>query len=331
MALITPIAITATLTYAIPTPPPATATLTRPFLPEITATPASRTTPNAVAVDAENHLWVGEGEEDSVAEFNPANIGDAPPTRLRSIKVSTLPSSVAVERATTGDFYVASSKAQETPIEVLSSTGAHLETWRPFEEPYIAIDNSTEPLTDPSACGAPPLAPSECFVYVSLRGTDPTVHAVKKLNSRGQPVAFAYATACAQDNCKYVNGNELNGRPAGTGCGDTFTLTEHPAADAVDAEGNIYVAVPPCARIFEYRASGEYVQAFELEREEVPRLEGQVGLPEGIAVNPVSNHLLVVVTADRHNGTTAHALYEFDTETGEFVSEITEASEQQLP
>jgi len=304
---------------------PALAAFDQPFPPEAPGTASALVRRGGGALDAQYKLWVGDISERRLEqlELQPSASSDA--GVLSTIKVAIPPSSIAVARSTTGDLYVASANAMQLPIEVLSSTGAHLETWRTFEEPYIAIDNSTEPLMDPSACGAPPLSHTECIVYVSAHGTDPTVHAVEKLDSRGLPVAFSDAKSCASEGCTYIQGNRIFGHP-GAGCGATLTLTDYNTAVAVDAQGDIYVAVPTCAQIFEYRPSGEYVRAFELEAAEVPRVGKQqvLGAIEQIAIAPASGHLLVWLVAPSEGGGREAALDEFDTESGRFVHQTAE-------
>jgi hypothetical protein len=241
---------------------------------------------------------------------------------LGRFKVTAAPNDVAIERATTGDFFVAASNEREKPIEVFSSHGVFLEKWGPFEEGHIALDDSSEPLIDPSACGTWPLLPSECVLYVSVHGTDPMVHSVEKLDSRGRPIAFAGVRNCDAAHCGYIQGSRLTGRP-GSGCGSVFTLTDYNAAVAVDAQGDLFVAMPSCKSVFEYRPSGEYVQAFDLQSQEVARVgKGeQVGTIEGVVIGAVSGRLLVQVSVEEATGYEG-AIDEFDTQTGRFVSQI---------
>ena len=109
-----------------------------------------------------------------------------------------------------------------------------------------------------------------------------------RFTSKGVEVSFV-----AKES--YVKGGEITGRPAGLGCGEVFgpSTGVHAEAVAVDASGDIFVVVSKCKSVFEYRASGEYVRAFDVEG--APRFgpEEDIGLPVGVAVDGVSGHLLV--------------------------------------
>jgi hypothetical protein len=338
---VTFIAIAAATICAGALPSHARAIFTRPFAREIAEVPSALPVLRGVAIDGEDNVWVAEVIERGVGELDPGPIA-RPSHFLKTITVSHFPTDLAIERATTGDFYTSGSDFLSEPIEVLSSAGKLLQTWdnpqtgHGFEEAHVAIDNSTEPLIDPSACGTPPLSFSECIVYVSVNDTErPEVDGVEKLNSRGEPVEFADAKHCEEQRCGYIYGNRLTGQPHAN-CEGTFSLGTQHTPIAVDAQGDIYVGTPQCSAVLEYQPSGEYLQRFELDTKEVPRIgkqEGRVGHLEGIRIGPASNHLLVERTIDLPTGVIDNtigegAIDEFNTETRKLLRQVSVPTER---
>jgi hypothetical protein len=298
-------------------PSAASAAFTREFSRQI-AGPFS--SPRGVAIDSADKLWVGDLDTRTLDEFESAATGNTPVKLGAPFATGVLPGNLAVERATTGDIYV-TDPAGTHPVEVFEPDGEHVETWGSFEEPHVAIDNTpqSEEIADPSACGTGSLSLSECYVYVSF-DTGGGHDAIEKFNSKGMPEEFSGVAP-------YIHKSEITGRPANLGCGESLpSLVEHGGL-AVDGQGDIFVTVPSCNRVFEYFPSGEYKQAIELESKEVPRLgsEGIVGEPLGVTVDPVSGHLVVPVQAGRGTG----AIFEFSLATGHFISQVGETA--QLP
>ena len=172
---------------------------------------------------------------------------------------------------------------------------------------------------------------AECTVYVTESGgTATAVKRFKKVGLGEEPDEFTCGAACAS----YVKGNEIVGRPSGTGCGESFAqFADGEVRDpTVDSKGDIYVRVPPCNSVFEYEASGKYLQAFDVgTNPEVPTLGPELGRGEtqGIALDPISGHLLVSVFGllPVAGGKKVGAVDEFDRETGKFVDQLTQTSE----
>jgi hypothetical protein len=355
-------------------PASASASFTRPFLGQITGTPSApfaltqnptppppyvqRRGPHGVALDGEGNLWVGDELEEirkgeppqgsfQLDEFSPAYAAK-PNAFLQTLSVGES-AGATIASATTNDFYdiVANPNPElgnaksltYQGIEVLSSTGSHVETWSDeFVQAHVAIDNSTEPLKDPSACGTLPLlSSSECFVYVyngGEHGDYGSGAAIEKLSSNGTPVEYADAKNCKSEGekCGYIEGYKITGLPHGTGClegaSGKFADSNGASSNAitVDSEGNIYAAYPRCDRVLEYKPNGEYLKDFSLE--ELPGLGSvdALGL-NGVAFDPVSGHLL----ASAAGGVSGSAedlgvIYEFEAMTGKYVSRTTETA-----
>jgi hypothetical protein len=312
-----PVLLVACFLTVLLAPAAANAAFSRPFLRQITTVAK----PGGVAVNAQDDLWVGDLADGDLAEFSPAYAKENEP--LGSFgPVSTAPASVAIEHTAPGDFFLANnlggSERTNYPVEVFSGErlGEHVATWGPSDEGLgVAVDNSTDSLLDPSACGTFTLSPSECIVYV-----DSHQGGIKKLNSKGEPVDFVNS----EDNpvnLPNVSGNEIT----------TFaTLPEGPGSLAVDPEGDIYVLVQDDSSVAEFRPSGEYVQSFDvgIENKEVPPVspDGDHGSPEGVAFDPVSGHLLVAVSLEEA-GVHFGAVEEFEAagpEAGRFVNQLVE-------
>ena len=269
-------ALVALLAVVCLAPAVASAAFTRPFLRQIAraenaphpvAQPCSEAdrvaagsacvNPGGVGVDSEDHLWVGsstglDGEPPlTLDEFGTA-YAPGENSFIRSFPVATEPGSVAVQSAVTGngDIYVSNPGTSQNPVEVFTPAGVHVESWGDFDDPYVAVDNNgSTDVGDASRCGL-----AECTVYVSEK------QGVHRFTSKGVEVSFV-----AKES--YVKGGEITGRPAGLGCGEVFgpSTGVHAEAVAVDASGDIFVVVSECKSVFEYRASGEYVRAFDVE------------------------------------------------------------------
>ena len=194
----------------------------------------------------------------------------------------------------------------------------------------VAVDNSPEgDIGDPSHCTL-----AGCVHYVSTVGSS---GGIEKLNAKGEPVAFA----CAPAECGYVGEDagkthvrsRIVAVPAGAPIGCEFNASAaSPGAVAVDALGEIFVVFPDCKSVLEFQASGVYMQAFVLGVPGVPRIEGKVVEPEGVAVDGVSGHLLVSVGIFAGEARHVGAVFEFDIETGphespRFVDELSEAGQ----
>jgi hypothetical protein len=332
-------------------PSPALATFTRPFLHHITSgSSGSFTFPTGprgpesggIALDGTDSLWVSDGTPPSVTldEFGAAY--QAPANEPQAgIPVDALSgaASLAIERPS-GRFYLTGSFG--TPaVEAFESTGALAKRWLEFGgHTHVAVDNSSEAF-DPSKCTV-----SGCTVYVSHELADPQgpvgdglPHGIEKFNSKGEAADFVNAKG-QPIGLPYVDGNEITGPPAGAGgCSKGFGGPfQSPGAIAVDPEGNIYVLDAECSEdtpaVIEYKASGEFVRIFT--GAETPGIRGNLeeggfgGMPEGIAVDPVSGHLLVSVSqTEETDGAKilTGAVDEFDTSTGGYLSQITETTE----
>jgi hypothetical protein len=313
----------------------AQATFTRPFLREITRAEAPSTKPcseaevknpglpcgfadPALAVDEKDDLWSASFLLSTISEFEPAYA--AVPNEF--LKTSALaeheqkliqPDGVAIEHSSPERFYVAGGPV----IDVFDSTGAFVEQWPEFfDRPEIAVDNSTDEMEDESACGTGPLAfTGECFHYVTRQGGEPG--GLEKFNSKGDPEPFkCKTTECA----KYIQGNRITGVP---GNPYVYLATKDgKQAVAVDSKGDIYAGNGAEAVVYEFLPSGEFRQTFAPRGEEVPQIgHGAEGI-EGIAVDPVSKHLVVTIASET-GSTREGGVDEFDLETGKFVAQIT--------
>jgi hypothetical protein len=303
-------------------PAPAGATFTRPFLREIAKAgsgPGSGPlVAGGVAVDGNDDLWV-ESAEKGLAEFGPAY----PPSENAFLEVlSGMEEPKRLERLAIEDaserFYVLGETNHGlsfTTVVAYDRAGKVLEGWGSYEGAVIAIDNSpVGSLEDPSACGSSPLAVNECYVYLGEKGGN---GGLRRFSSKGEEEPFECETSECQ---KYIVGNEITGTPelaAGV-----FGVAGLDGGIAVDSSGDIYATGENA--VYEYAPSGQFIQAFKLENREVPPVEGHIGGPKGIAVDPVSKHLVVGVDAVA-GSTRVGAVDEFDTETGRFVAQITEA------
>ncbi len=307
-------AVAALFALACLAPALASAAFTRPFERQISGVGV----PGGVATDSENHVWVGDLHAELLREFEPAAAGNG--VSGTPFATGVLPGSVAAQSATAGNglLYVTAPE-RKSVVEMYEPNGTHVGSWGSFEKPYLAVDNNpASDVADPSRC-----AVGGCTVYVSFS------NGIEKLSSTGQEEAFVNANDEPTKE-PYISGGKITGSANTTngGCGTAFTFPEShvvPGAVAVDAAGDLFVAVPECESVFEYRASGEYVRAFEMQSPEVPRIGPRqlVGEPVGVAVDPVSGHLIVTL----ETGAGAGAVDEFDPLSGKFVDTIEAAGE----
>jgi hypothetical protein len=344
-------ALAATLALGLLAPASASAAFSQPFTCQIKGgaggTP-SGFEPLGVVADAAGNLWVGEFP-DALSEFSsscgflgpepgPAPLqlkGSSHEYTLNGNKLtpgSVVPQNLSIDHLS-GAFYVTGNLTRNNfdpkYVEVFNGTGA-LQPWSQsetgFETPHVVVDNSTESVKDPSACGSFPLSPSECFVYVSHATTGRLAFpgGIEKFSASGAPVSFAGCGTCSS----YVTGNSITGTSTGR------AFASGPNDVTVDSFGNIYVITNVAHEylgVAEYKPSGEFVRFFT--GEETPGLggsheEGGWGARvEGIAVSPVSGLLAVSVNRGGYGEPIFRgAVDEFDPSSGVFISQITEAS-----
>ena len=277
--------------------------------------------PARVAVDEANHLWVGDATSggNSLDEFEPAENAKGDDDRSSSknlpIDAFTAPDSVAIERST-GRLYI---------------TGNNRETGRTLRRSVLQrrCARRTVDTTVPGTVaysGGPHRERDLC-----LRGR--LGHALVKLNSKGEEVAFS----ASEPYIKGAKGGEIVGTPPGLlgGCGEekgfeSFTNVTYPQTLAVDAAGDIYAVTPKCGSesvVLEYRASGEFVRSINVAEAPIP---GETpGVPEGVAVDPVSGHVLVALSTD--SKPPEGWVDEFDATTGKFLDQMSEVEVEVSP
>ncbi|HSZ69978.1 MAG TPA: hypothetical protein VK756_06430 [Solirubrobacteraceae bacterium] len=348
----TPIALAAALMVLLLAPSCAFAGFSQPFLRQITRTEADSArsctlesedtrsstclNPGGLAVDEAGDLWVGDyeeqnkehtppqPEEDALGEFNSTGAflktlkleGNPAIEKGRNVAEYTRPDSLSIDYQT-GDFYV-TGEGDAPYVEVFDSAGQLVALWEGFGGPaYVAVDNATESLEDPSACSV-----TGCIVYVSQalpNESESHPEGVEKFSTAGITSSFTCST------CAYVQGNEITGTPRGK-----FRPYKIGSV-AVDAKGDIYVVdneyEDGVAAVVEYRPSGEFVQAFT--GQETPGLAGQTagggfgGGLEGVAVDSVTGLIDVSVSESQRS---VGAVDEFNPLSGRFVSQVTETS-----
>jgi hypothetical protein len=319
------VVLVATLFSVLLAAPGASAAFTRPFLREIMraenpsdlacAEAQAKSSPclaasGGIAVDGKDDVWIGDANSGGLDEFSPAYAASEPNAFLQTVPIDP-PANMAIAGASTGDFYV-NRKLQAESLEVFSSTGTHLETSE-FDNPAIAIDNSTEPLKDPSACSL-----FECTVYVFDNKFEKKnqflANGINKLSSKGARVEFTDANKCEIEKCGYIEGDEITGTPSGVICSPNPSFFEdHITALAVDSDGDIYAAAEACKHVFEYKPSGEYIRDFSVK-----------GTVRGMAFDPVSDRLLV---SAEEGFDTFGLIEEFDPATGQPLTQTTERTE----
>jgi hypothetical protein len=278
--------------------------------------------PFGVAADGEDDVWVlgnrveGEGQAASLRtqldEFGPSGAykGALEPARggkslaVESLAINTSTNSL---EPYAGAFYLVSSDE----MYILSKTGVveksvSFSTERE-DEPVVAVDNSIEPLADPSA--------GDVYVY---GGPDVYQPALKKFNAAGEAADWEDFKGSAVCGCS-VSGNEIVFPPNGGGVSSGNVM----AVDPVD--GDIWVGSR--GRVFEFDPRGELIR--EISEEEIGNFYGEHQLRmDGLAVDPTNGDLLVSLTGTRSEeaeARTAGSVIEFDSE-GAFLGQLGEAA-----
>jgi hypothetical protein len=303
--------------------------------------------PGGLAVDQAGSLWVSDlgertlDEFDSSCKFVGPESGPSPLDLKGSVSATegeTVGTSLAVE-GLKDDFYIGGPRttgAYAPFVEVFDKSGT-LQTWqeKKFGEAYVAVDNSTEQIKDPSACGALPLAPGECIVYVAHAHPNPESPAgngqpegIEKFSTTGASVPFVNSKG-EPVNLPYVKGNAITGDPEGA-----FEETR-PKAIAVDGFGDIYAV--DGRQVDEFRPSGEFVRKFIGEHS--PGLGGSVenegfgGPLTGVAVDPVTG--VVAVSLEKfyfeEPSRDLGAVDEFDSVSGKLLGQVTAAETESQP
>ena len=319
------------------------------------------TGPSGAAVDKGGHLWIGDGAEEldefgscvagasSCGEFLGPRLGPTEPIKIKGsnrARGAMSPESLVIDEAT-GDFYFTGEHTvnlYEPFIEVIDEYGnlVDLKEWNEKEfGPYshIAIDNAcashAPPLTELTTPTCKQFDPSNGSVYVAHEGDpqaseggDGLPSGIGKFDASGKPVDFSGSASCQKEECGYIEKNQITGVP-----GESFVVQggQEPGTVTVDRQGNIYIVDQDYDRrqggvpaVVEYNSEGKFVRHFS--GESTPGLgedrEDFGGTVEGVAVDPVSDHVLVSVD----NGHSERgAIDEFDS-TGSFLDQITEAS-----
>jgi hypothetical protein len=283
--------------------------------------------PFGVAVDGEGDAWVlgnrveGEGEVASLHtqldEIGPSGAykGMLEPERggeSLTAKDLAINTSANPLEPYAGALYLASSKE----VYILSKAGV-LEKSFPLsssgseeEDEKIAVDNSTEPLRDPSAGD----------VYVYREGVESggatAIESLLKFNAAGEPVDWEGFKGSESCNC-YVAGNEIIFRNG---------VAQHSGMAVDPVDGDIWVEAADKA-VFEFSPGGALVR--EITIEEIPHVSSEVGMEvDGLAVDPTNEDLLISLTGERTESggiRTVGAVDEFDSG-GALLGQITEAA-----
>jgi hypothetical protein len=304
--------LTSTLALALLGAAPALAAFKRPFVRELTETPAGALAPRALTTDSIGDIWVQSGS--ALSEF------DASGSFVRSLEIPT-EAGLAIDLVT-GNIYVANTalvgEEIQSHIEVYDQSGALLQQIGPLagRPNGIAIDNSTDPL-DPSAGD----------IYVSFEPAHGG-SGIEKFSATGASMSFESA-----GSVNYVSGNKITGTPT-----HEFKETgEALGGLAIDSQGDIYVMISQyflgergaSPAVLEYSAGGTFLRAYL--GEETPGLrgnhteDGRGGGLNGLAIDPVSNHVLVSVRVGEGRKIHEEAIDEF-TLAGQFVSQTTESA-----
>ena len=302
--------------------------------------------PAGVAVDEAGQLWVSEPKVNELGpgtldEFNssceflgPRGTPQEPlPLQLAGSVSEALGSttheSLAIDYLGDKFFLSGNSTKKASPpfVEVFDSNG-NLQAWNEDEfggPTYVAVDHSTESASDPSACGAFPLALSECTVYVAHGQADPGSPAgrglaggIEKFGTSGAPANFEGCSGCSS----YVKGDEITGTPSG----GSFQF-DRPTSMVVDSFGRIFVINGE--EVDEYQPSGEFVRRFVGEK--TPGLGGSHegggygGTLRGVAIDPTSGLLAVSISRSvfEEPAKDEGAVDEFDPSSGKFLNQIT--------
>lgn len=296
------------------TVPTASAAFTRPFVRQIDGTPTGVGgslvpfhEPGGVAISGGSHLWVGDQNE-GLLQLNEFDVngtfekvltieGENPPPQG-----VTPPQSLSIED-TTGAFFVTGNLTVDgfrPRVEMFSNSGGYVRRWGPLgSNAHITVDNSLEALD-----------PSKGAVYVS---SGQTTNSISKFNINGETANFS-------GSASYIQGNQITGVPS-----ESFGEVS-PSGIATNALGDIYVANNGRSEIDEYAPSGLFIQAFT--GREVPGLGssrengGFGGEMGGVAIDPVSSHILITV---RNFFSNEGAVDEFGPD-GTFIEQIRETS-----
>jgi hypothetical protein len=329
-------------------PVSASAHFVRPFVRQFTGTPTGVERslvpfegPRGVAVDGGNDLWVNDGgyskgSVEAFSEFGPsgAYVGSLPP--IRSYGEDGVETSLAIATSPldpfAGDFYSASEHA----VAIRSKSGVvdkvlNTEELGLYEAVDVAVDNSTEPLGDPSA--------SDFYVVGASGqlepGTDEYRHlTISKFNAVGEPEDFEGSGSRTVEEIE----NEIE-RVQCKGC---FAIAGNKAIFSVvygggvargglavsATDGDIYVGAGQV--VLELNRGGE--QIGEVVGEEAPAIgDGQKAFLSDVndlAVDPTNGDLLVSLTATKTVNKVAipeGAVDEFNSG-GVFLGQITEAA-----
>ncbi len=313
-----PIVLAAVFVLVLLAPSCSLAAFTRPLLRQITGTPTGLGgsevpfgDPGGVSVDTAGDLWVADVTAPGKLDEFGSSGGFLASVELK--ENHTVPQSLAIE-SSTGHFYITGEgdrEGRDPHVEVFDDTGTLLRRSGLFGSPaYVAVDNSTDPF-DLSA-GSVYVAHAQADADVE-EGGDGLPPGIERLNASGEPLSFT-------GSAEYIKGNEIVGSPKGGFEDGLKNMT-------VDSNGNIYAVVrrfttETVEEVDEFDPSGIFVRAFT--GEDSPGLGeshekgGFGGALQGIAVDPVSGHLLVSVSARGTEG----AIDEFDA-TGHFINQIT--------
>jgi hypothetical protein len=314
--------------FALLAPSPALAAFTRPFLCQIPSSSFSGFGPEGVAVDAADHLWVSEPVPGKVEpgklghgklyEFNPAYSSCGGLASSLEIEGFDFPVRLAIE-SSTNHFYIVGQQQGGGAgyVEVFDNTGKLVERWsHQFEEGYVAVDPAGSVYVAHRQDGKEPLG-------------DGSSAGIGKFDTKGKPAEFGGVPECEKTKCGYLKGNEITG----TTTKAPFELW--PESIAVDSQGNIYAVNQgegngEEAAVDEYSPNGIFRHAFT--GKETPGLGesrhggGWGGSLLGIAVDPLSGHLLVSVSGHELRTENKGAVDEFDPTTGEFLNQISQTS-----
>lgn len=313
----------------------ASAHFTHPLLCQITG-PFSK--PSAFAVDESDHLWVGENSEGKsepgpvkLYEFEPAYSACGKEAGALEIQSRDEVDRLAIDNAT-GRFYVAGNKRQGGAdtgyVEVFGNNGTLIQSWPDqYAQANLAVDNSSDAL-DPGAGS----------IYVS-HDIDPSPplgdglgDGVGKFDAEGAAMPFTGSGSgpTGSECAEYVEGNQILGAPQ-----ECFAAGSNRPV-AVDAEGNIYVVkgytdkAGEVEAVYEFDPQGVFVRAFtgaETPGIKGEREEGGFGSNiVGVALDPVSGHLLVSVNSDFSDVPNVGVVDEFDATTGKFIGQIAVSS-----
>src|SRR5215831_971027 len=273
--------------------------------------PASCLVPRGIAVDSTSKLWVGDGAE-AAATFGSNGVFSSLVQIGAKKGTFTTPDSLAFDTAN-GHVYLAGGSRR---VESFTTSGEFVQQWPEVfgGELHLTIDNSSNPL-DPSR--------ESVYVAQEKEGESPKdAQGVGRFNAAGTPLEFSFTHECEVHKCSYIEGNEIVGTPSGR-----FGLGA-PQGVAVDSEGDIYIVgggtLDRRSEVDEYLPSGAFLRA--LSGAETPGLRGGHefngfgGQLQTLAIDPVSNHLLVGVAHEHSEGA---AIDEFDS-TGRFLNQITQ-------